>query len=210
MILRSTRTLGLAGSLAVLSACGGSSPAAPTPTPTPVPTPVPTATPNPEPTATPTPTPTPDCTNGLCEDPTTNTNPVVYAILRLYTVQDESYVWIPDWPMHQPIPVGYHIRLDVTGKDQSNKDTLGDQGVKINWNFSDPSMVERERDPRVAAQDPGQEGRHPPGHRDLRRQGIEPAEADLLLQVGPVGDCRFHRSGPKCEPRTARGGEQVL
>ena len=140
MILRSPHVVCLAGLLAVVSACGGSSPAAPTRTPTPAPTPAPTPTPNPVPT--PTPSPSPGCDAGLCEEPTSNTSPVVYAILRLYTVQDTFYEWIPGWPASKPIPVGYHIKLDVTGKDQYNKDTLGDQGVKITWNFSDQSLVE--------------------------------------------------------------------
>ena len=140
MILRSTHVLCLSGLLAV-AACGGSSPAAPTPTPTPVPTPAPTPTPNPEPTPAPSPTPE-DCVYGLCEAPTTNTNPVSYALLRLYTVQDEYYEWINGWPASKPIPVGYHLKLDLTGKDEYNKDTLGDQGVKIEWNFSDPSLIE--------------------------------------------------------------------
>ena len=142
MILRSTCAVCIAGVLAIISACGGSSPAAPTPTPTPIPTPIPTPTPIPQATPTPVPTPSGDCTTGLCEAPTTNTNPVSYAILKLYTVQDASYGWIPDWDAQQPIPVGYHIKLDVTGKDSYNKDTLGNQGVRIDWNFSDPSLVE--------------------------------------------------------------------
>ena len=67
---------------------------------------------------------------------------MAYAILRLYTVEDEFYEWIPGWTADKPIPVGYHLKLDVTGKDAYNKDTLGDQGTNITWNFSDPSMVE--------------------------------------------------------------------
>ena len=117
MILRSTHVLCLAALLAVVSACGGSSPAAPTPTPTPAPTPAPTPTPNPEPTPTPTPTPE-DCVNGLCEAPTTNTNPVSNAVLRLYTVQDQFYEWMNGWPASKPSPVGYHLKLDLTGKDE--------------------------------------------------------------------------------------------
>jgi hypothetical protein len=58
--------------------------------------------------------------------------------------------------------VGYHIKLDASGKDAYNKDTynkdtynkdtynkdtynkdtLGDQGVNITWRFNDPSLVE--------------------------------------------------------------------
>jgi hypothetical protein len=124
----------------VLSACGGDSPAAPSPTP--APTPVSTPAPTPVPTPTPTPSPSPTaCPYGLCEAPTTNTNPVSYVVLRLYTVQDQYYTWIPNWPAHQNIPVGYHIKLDVTGKDSENHDTLGDKGVNITFTYNDPGMV---------------------------------------------------------------------
>jgi hypothetical protein len=110
-------------------------PAIPTPTPAATPTPAPVATPTPEPTPTP-------CTYGLCEAPTSNTGPVVTVILRLYTVQDSFGGWIPSWPDSRPIPVGYQIKLDVTGKDGYNKDTLGDKGVNIDFHYSDASMVE--------------------------------------------------------------------
>jgi hypothetical protein len=123
------------------AACGGStSPATPA---IPSPTPTPAAMPTPAPVATPTPTPTPTpCTYGLCEAPTTNTGPVVQVILRLYTVQDPFGGWIPGWPDSRPIPVDYTVKLDVTGKDGYNRDTLGDKGVNIEFRYSDPSMVE--------------------------------------------------------------------
>ncbi len=135
---RSIAALLLAGPL-LLAACGGSSPANPTPNPTPVPTPVPTPTPAPEPTPSPTEAP---CTEGLCEDPTTNTGSVVSVILRLYVVQDEFLEPIFGWNPGQPIPVGYTIRLDVTGKDQYGNDTNGNKGVRIVFNYADPSMVQ--------------------------------------------------------------------
>jgi hypothetical protein len=120
------------------SACGSGGPAAPA-----VPTPAPTPTPTPAPVATPTPAPTPSpCTYGLCEAPTTNTNPVVKANLHLYTVQDRDFQLIPDWPLSEPIPVGYLLKIDVTGKDAEGKETLGDQGVQIDFFYSDPDMVE--------------------------------------------------------------------
>lgn len=124
-------------------ACGGSSPANPTPNPTPVatPTPAPAPTPTPAPEPTPSPSPTP-CTAGLCEDPTTNTGAVVSVILKLYVVQDEFLQPILGWDPGKPIPVGYTIRLDVTGKDQYGNDTNGDRGVNIVFNYSDPSMVQ--------------------------------------------------------------------
>jgi len=124
-----------------LNACGGGSSS-----PTPLPTPRPTPTPAPEPTPTPTPTPNPECTQGLCEPPTTNTAPVSRVILRLFQLFDANNVWVlptPD-PVQQvvlePIKVGWTIKLDVTGKDASNKDTLGTKN--IDFKFSDESMVE--------------------------------------------------------------------
>jgi hypothetical protein len=124
-----------------LSGCAGSNPADPTPSPTPIPIPNATPTPNPEPTPTPQPTPTP-CTYGLCEAPTSNTNPVASVILRLYTVRDVFNRWISNWDPGQPIPVGYTAHIDVTGKDGSFKDTLGDRGVQIEFFYSDPSLIQ--------------------------------------------------------------------
>lgn len=120
-------------------ACGGGSPTGPGPTPTPIATP----TPAPEPTPTPTPEPTPTpCIYGLCEAPTTNTNPVLTAFLKVYTVQDELHVWIPNFDPAKPIKVGYTVKLDLTGKDAYNKDTLGERGVEIEFFCSNPSLVE--------------------------------------------------------------------
>jgi hypothetical protein len=116
---------------------GGGSPAAPplpSPTPAPTPTPAPVATPTPEPTPTP-------CVYGLCEAPTTNTNPVARVNLHIFTVQDRNFELIPDWPLNKPIPVGYTIKLDVTGKDEHGQETLGNQGVNIEFFYSNPHMV---------------------------------------------------------------------
>jgi hypothetical protein len=124
--------------VAVLAgACGGESPATPVlpPTPAATQTPAPVATPVPEPTPTP-------CPYGLCETPTTNTNPVVKANLKLFTVQDRDYELIPDWPAGKPIPVGYHLKIDITGKDADGNETLGNQGVNIDFHYNDPGMVE--------------------------------------------------------------------
>jgi hypothetical protein len=128
-------------SLLAVTGCGGSA----SPTPLPTPTPVPTPTPAPQPTPTPSPTPTP-CTQGLCEEPTTNTAPVSRVILRLFQVFDEQNRWILPTPdpvqqvVNEPIPVGWTIKLDVTGKDASNKDTLGQK--KILYRYSNADMVE--------------------------------------------------------------------
>jgi hypothetical protein len=63
-------------------------------------------------------------------------------ILRLYVVQNESFEPLYDWDLNSPIPVGYNLRIDVTGKDDYGKDTNGNQGVNIVFNYNDPSMVE--------------------------------------------------------------------
>jgi hypothetical protein len=66
---------------------------------------------------------------------------VVSVILRLYVVQDQFLTPYYGWNPNTPIPVGYTIRLDVTGKDQYGNDTHGNQGVKIAFNYSDAGMV---------------------------------------------------------------------
>lgn len=146
------RRLGLFAAVAVLagsglSCGGGGSPASPgpsnpTPTPAPAPTPTPTPAPAPSPTASP-------CTQGLCEDPTTNRNPVARVILKLYQCFDRNNqpAFCPDpvkQVVNEPIPVGYRIRLDVTGRDADNKDTNGPtgDGEGIYFVYSDPTFVE--------------------------------------------------------------------
>jgi hypothetical protein len=135
-----TRMLALSTvvALGLLPACGGGG------SPTAAPTPVPTPTPQPQPTPTPEPTPTP-CPVGLCEAPTTNTAPVVRSILRLFQLFDQNGIWVLPTPdpvkqvVLQPIPVGYTIRLDVTGRDADDKETLGK--AKIEFFYSDETMV---------------------------------------------------------------------
>src|SRR5262245_30377150 len=90
MLHRSLRLLAPAAIVGLMTACGGGS-GAPTPLPTPA------ATPTPAPGPTPSPSPTP-CTEGLCEDPTTNTAPVVRAVLRLYQLFDADGGWVTPTP----------------------------------------------------------------------------------------------------------------
>ena len=138
-MIRRASSLGVLLALVLaLAACGGGGGGSPTAPPTPAPTP----TPAPQPT----PTPDPNCTQGLCEEPTTNTNPVVRAQLRLYQLFDQNDNWVQPTPdpvqqvVMEPIPVGYTIRLDVVGRDSDNKDTLGKQ--QIEFFYSDESMVQ--------------------------------------------------------------------
>jgi hypothetical protein len=141
------RTRGVALALVFgLAGCGGggggpATPNSPTPTPTPVPLPTPTPTPDPSPTP---------CTGGLCEAPVTNTNPVERVQLKLFQLFDANGFWIQPTPnpvqqvVREPIPVGYTIRVDVTGRDVDNKETLGNRGVQIEFFFSDPTMVQEQ------------------------------------------------------------------
>jgi hypothetical protein len=85
---------------------------------------------------------------GLCEEPTANRNPVVRVILKLYQCfdRDNQPTFCPD-PVRQvvnePIPVGYRIRLDVTGRDVDQHDTNGvSNGEGIVFIYSDPSVVD--------------------------------------------------------------------
>ena len=124
---------------AVAASCGGGS-SSPTPVPTPTPTPVAVATP------TPAPTPDPACSLGLCEPPTDNKNPVVRLGLRLYQLFDANGNWILPTPtphkqvVSDPIPVGFNLRFDITGKDEDDKPTEGKGNVE--WVYSDEGMVE--------------------------------------------------------------------
>lgn len=116
----------------VLAGCGGGA-TGPSGAPTPAPTPTPVLQPSPSPSSTP-------CPDGSCG----NTKPVVRAQLRLYMLFDENRLPLtaPD-PVKQvveePIPVGYTIRLDVTGKDANGDETDG-RG-QIEW-FYDENMVD--------------------------------------------------------------------
>jgi hypothetical protein len=132
---------GLLMGCAVVVGCGGSSAST---IPNPVSTP--TATPAPPTPTSPSPTPDPACNVGLCESPTINTAPPERVVLRLYQLFDEKGQWALPTPdpfkqkVREPIPVGFIIRFDVTGKDADGNPTNGKEDV--NWIYSDPSMIE--------------------------------------------------------------------
>lgn len=116
---------------AVVASCGGGA-TTPTVTPTPTPTPVALPSPTPRPSA---------CPDGSCG----NTNAVARAQLRLYMMFDENRIPVtPPDPVKQvvqePIPVGYTVRLDVTGKDANGDETDG-QG-QIQWFYSGQDLVD--------------------------------------------------------------------
>jgi hypothetical protein len=130
------------------AACGGGGGGVTNPPPVTQPTP----TPAPQPTPTPTPTTDPDCTQGLCEPATTNTNPVVLAQLRLYQLFDDEGIWVQPTPdpvqqvVREPIPVGYTIRLDLVGRDSANKDTLGKKQIEFYYRPEDMVQVSIQSD----------------------------------------------------------------
>jgi hypothetical protein len=72
----------------------------------------------------------------------------VRVILKLFQLFDKDGIWVLPTPdpvqqvVQEPIPVGYRIRLDVTGKDKDGKDTLGQK--KIDFIYSDSSMIDEE------------------------------------------------------------------
>jgi hypothetical protein len=119
----------LLGALAVLPACGASTPAAPTPSPAAIATPAPVATP------TPAPTPTPE--EG--EPPVTNTNPAARLGMRIFVIENPDGSYTGNVDPKQPIPVGYTARLDVTAKDVDNRETTGQSDVQ--FFFSDLGLV---------------------------------------------------------------------
>ena len=118
----------------LLAGCGGSTPTTPV-----VPTPAPTPTPTPAPAATPVPEPTPDtCTQGLCEEPTSNRNKAVRLTLRLYTVTDGQGNRV-DLTVDDDIPLGYILIIDATAKDENGKETLGRNAIQ--WYFVNESLA---------------------------------------------------------------------
>ena len=132
----------LAGLLALtfVQCGGGSSPTVPPPVTT-LPAPAPT----------PSPTPTPgsnDCVPG--GDCSTNKAPVARTVLRLYRLFDNRGGWFLPTPdpvkqvIQEPIPVGFTMLFDVTGRDKDNKETLGPtgDGEGIRWYPSDDSLIE--------------------------------------------------------------------
>jgi hypothetical protein len=146
MTHRSNFLLVLALGAAGLVGCGGSSPSAPvgTVTPTPIPTPTPTPTPSPSPTV---PPGGADCQPG--GDCSTNKNPVVRVTLRLYRLFDNRGQWFLPTPdpvkqvIREPIPVGFTLLLDITGRDKDNIETLGPSGdgSGIAWYLDPPDAV---------------------------------------------------------------------
>jgi hypothetical protein len=98
------------------------------------------------PTATsPSPTLDPTCTVGLCEPPTTNTAQPERVLLKLYQLFDEKGQWALPTPdpfkqrVKEPIPVGFTIRFDVTGKDADGNPTNGKE--QLDWIYSDATMI---------------------------------------------------------------------
>jgi hypothetical protein len=134
------------GAALLAAACGGNTvqpvaPVVPEPTPTPQSTPppliAPTATPTPPPTsASPTPEP---CTQGLCEAPVTSTTPPVRLTVRLFTVENGTGKFWPNWDPNEPIPPGFFARVDVTAKDEHGYETNGTEEPE--FHFSDVSLV---------------------------------------------------------------------
>jgi hypothetical protein len=101
----------------------------------------------------PTPTPTTPPGSGDClpgGDCSTNKAPVVRAQLRLYKLFDNRGTWYLPTPdpvkqvIAEPIPVGFTMLFDVTGRDAENKETLGPSGdgEGIVWYPSDESLAE--------------------------------------------------------------------
>jgi hypothetical protein len=128
MRIWTTTILGL-----LLAGCGGGAT-----TPNVLPTPVPTPPPIPSPTPSPSPT---DCPDGSCG----NHNTVVRAQLRLYLLMDEQGRLVEPTPdpirqvLEEPIPVGYTIRLDVSGRD-ANGDESDGRG-QIQWFYSGEDLI---------------------------------------------------------------------
>lgn len=130
------RTLLAMGMAALLAACGGSGSIT-----TPPVTTTPPSTVGSQPSPTPSPSSTP-CPDGACN----NTNAVVRAQLRLYLLFDQNRVVVTPTPdpvkqvLEQPLPVGYTIRLDVSGRDANGDETNG-KG-QIQWFYSGQDLVD--------------------------------------------------------------------
>jgi len=123
----------LACSLATLAvACGGGGSSLTAP-PTPPVT---------QPPATPPPTPPPGpCADGSCG----NTNAVVRAQLKIYLMFDRERELVPapdpvKQVVQEPIPVGYTVRLDVTGRDADGNETDGKGDIK--WFYSGTDLID--------------------------------------------------------------------
>ncbi len=129
------RQLNLAmGAAFLLAACGGGGAAGPTV----VQPPVTTLAPQPSPTPTPSPS---SCEHGSCG----NNTAVTRAQLRLYLLMDEKGRLIEPTPdpvkqvLEQPIPVGYVMRLDVTGRDANGDETDGRGNIE--WFYSGDDLI---------------------------------------------------------------------
>jgi hypothetical protein len=183
MLVRTVRPA-LAGFVVLaLSGCGGGSSG---PTNPPVTT-------LPAPAATPTPTPPPgsnDCVPG--GDCSTNHAAVVRAQLRIYRLFNNrgQLIETPD-PVKQnletPIPVGFTIFFDVTGRDAENKETLGPSGdgEGIVWHLSDESKV-------LAAGTPSNWQR--------KYQVKEPGRFTIFVTFDDVGSNDLRMSFEACVP----------
>jgi hypothetical protein len=117
----------------LVGSCGSSSPVTPTPSPVPTATPAPAPTPAP----TPLPTPTPDDEG---EPPVTNSNPAARLAIRLYVVEDPGGGYISN-PDPNNIPAGFTARIDVTAKDDDNRETQGRGSLEFFFNGSAPFKV---------------------------------------------------------------------
>lgn len=137
---RRSGSLALLLALTALSCEEGTSPTtspvavAPLPAPTPEPTPTPAAVPSPSPSP---------CELGECEPPTTLRTPVVRVFLILYLCfnQSKQLVPCPD-PNTGTFPVGWRLKVDVTGKDAKGRETNGVSGGEdIFFYYSNPNLI---------------------------------------------------------------------
>jgi hypothetical protein len=133
--MRKRNMMMAAGLAATLAGCGGGGSITTPPTPTT------TTTLRPQPSPTPSPEATP-CPDGSCG----NHKEVVRASLRLYLLFDQNRVVVNPTPdpvkqvLEQPLPVGYIMRLDVSGKDENGDETDG-KG-QIQWFYSGQDLVD--------------------------------------------------------------------
>jgi hypothetical protein len=129
----------LAAAAALALACGGGASG-----PTVVQPPVTTLAPQPSPTPSPSPTASP-CEHGSCGNNTT----VARATLALYLLLDDQGRLVEPTPdpvrqvLEEPIPVGYTMRLDVTGRDAAGNETDG-RG-QIEWVYSGDDLIHTNR-----------------------------------------------------------------
>jgi hypothetical protein len=138
------RILFAALALGALIDCGGagsSGPSGPGTASTPVPAPTP-----PAPAPTPTPTPTP-CTQGLCEDPVTNTAPAVTCGTRLYWVKRPGSNEIFSDCREDDIPLGWQFALDSGCKDKDRRPTNSTSNTRLRWEGTDRLLQCNSRGP---------------------------------------------------------------